>query len=560
LPELWLSHEDDPNYISRYYTPSFYAQYGERWGLPGKFYAIRLEGSHFCQLEGPTDFSNVSVAAGINVVGQHRGAWVDIDGDGLNDLLLTQLSVSEDDPQNLTYYHNNGDGTFTDLTTEAGFDIVKYSSVNLFADIDNDGDKDLISIVAVPHDPELDTGERTKLLLNDGTGHFTLQADTGLCNTDANFSSAGFGDYDRDGYLDLYVGTWLLEYPYAESDPDFLFHSNGDYTWTDVSLTSGIREDDDNPAAYKPSYGVTWVDYNDDGWYDIFVSNYGRTFNLLFENQGDGTFVEVGGEKNLDRPHTGTMGPGNTFGADFGDVNNDGYFDAIVSDIAHPRYEPGSGMSSFNYNDGPPDYTYTWANDQVLFHEDEGDVDPSFVDYDNDGRLDMFISSLYGGHYSRFYQQQEDGAWLDVSYWTGVETLAAAGNAWADYDGDGRMDLCSIFEPRADGVGGVWLFHNDLDNGNHWLEINLIGVADNRDAIGAKIHVTAGDLNVYRYVQGPRGHYGATPMYRQHFGLAQQSIIDTIEVRWPNGEVETWSGVNADQIITLTQGDPNVGK
>jgi hypothetical protein len=566
LPSLYYSEVKDetpqgqPLGTARWYEPEIYEQYGDRWGWVMRYYMIRLEGTHFCQIEDAPYFTNVTAAAGLNALGQHRGAWADLDGDGWDDLILTKLSTAEQ-TANVYYYRNNGDGTFTEQTAGSGLEAAEYTSITAIADIDNDGDKDLISIVAVPHDPELDTGERTKVLLNDGTGHFTEQADTGVCNTDANFSSAGFGDYNRDGYLDLYVGSWLIEYPYAPSDPDFLFRNNADLTFTDVSVEAGIREDNDDPGEYKPCYGVTWVDYNDDGWYDVFVSNYGRESNYLLENQGDNTFVDVASDKKLNRPLTTPYisGPGNTFGADFGDINNDGYFDAMLSDIAHPRYMPGSGPSSINVNDGPPDFAFTWSNDVIGFHADEGDVDPSFIDFNNDGRLDMFISSLYSGHYSRLYEQQEDGTWLDVTYWSGTEAHAAAGNVWADYDRDGDVDLCNIFEPRSDGVGGVWIFRNEIGNANNWLQVKLIGTDDNADAIGAKITVTAGELTQVRYVQGPRGHYGATPSFIAHFGLAQEAVADTIEVRWPNGDTQTWTGVDANARIVLTQGDAGVG-
>lgn len=569
-PYLYYSHVEDPLYQSRYYQEDNYAEFGDHWGYIGRFYMMRLVGQHFCQRETDTTFSDYTAASGADVTGQgqHRTHWTDLNGDGLQDIILTHLDTSTDS-HNIRYFQNDGDGTFTERTAESGLDQAQYSAVSMFVDYDNDGDADAFAIVQAAPDTDDDDddnddnddddvagakedhGIRSQVYLNDGSGQFTLlPPPTGL-EADVGFSSAGFGDYDRDGYLDLYIGSWLIEYPYAPSFPDYLYHNDGAGKFVDVSEESNIRGE----GNYKPCYGVTWVDYNEDGWYDIFVSNYGRERNFLLENQTDGTFIDVAVEKNLDAPANASAG--NTFGTDFGDWNGDGYFDAMMSEIAHPRYLPSSGQSSINLNDGPPDYTYTIMVDELGYHPDEGDVDPSFVDYNNDGRLDLYMSSLYTGHYSRMYEQQDDGTMLDVTYWTGVQVHACTGNAFADFDGDGDLDLLSAY--NADG-GGVKFFRNDLDNGNHWLEIKLVGVDSNRDAIGAKVTITVGSTTQTRYVQGPRGHYGAQPMLPVHFGLGLESVVDQIEVRWPTGEVETWTGVTADQLLTLTEGNPGITK
>jgi enediyne biosynthesis protein E4 len=569
LPELFYSGIEDPYLHSRYYRPSFFGSTGFRWGWAGtpfgnyRHYMIRLLGNSFCQMEDPPYFTDATDVAGLEIAGQgqHRTGWADVDGDGMQDIIFTRLSQT--DPATVVYYHNNGDGTFTDKSSDSGLDQAMYAAMSAFVDYDNDGDQDLFALVQVAPDPgdddddttdgsadgaKADHGYRNQLLKNDGSGNFTLVTETTGLELPVGFSSAGFGDLDRDGQLDLYIGAWLLEYPYSPSFPDRLFLSNGDDTFEDISEASGIWDEE---AA--PCYGVTWVDFNDDGWYDIFVSNYGRVNNFLWENNGNGTFTNVAKSVGLNRPKAPFSSAGNTFGADFGDWNNDGYFDAFMSDIAHPRYQPGSGQSSINLNDGPPDFDFTWMNEELGYHTDEGDVGPSFVDFNNDGRLDLYISSLYGGHFSRLYEQQADGTMLDATYWAGVETHDSTGNAWGDYDGDGDMDLLSAF--RANG-GGVTVFRNDGDYGNKWVEFKLVGETSNRDAIGAKVTVTAGDLVQHRYVQGPRGQYSAMPMKVQHFGLGAEAVIDTVEVRWPTGETETWTGLDAEAIYVLTEGDP----
>ena len=573
-PVLSQGHLANSNYRSRYYDESWADQSAPfKWGAPSYHYMFHLVGNRFCQREGELYFTDVTASAGVGVAGQHRTGWVDVDNDGDQDMVLTNLSAVAD---STVLYRNNGDGTFTDITAGSGLDGGYYATMSLFADYDNDGDKDafIINPVAWPDVIDDDTADDdivdddivdddaaedddtadddtvedpafSVVLTNDGTGHFSLVESTGL-DVYGMLSSASLGDYDNDGLLDLYIGAWLKEYPYYPSDPDYLFHNNGDGTFADASEATGIRD-----AFESPSYGVTWVDYNDDGEYDIFVSNYGRTDNFLFENKGDGTFVNVAAAANLNKPE-GT-GAGNTFGADFGDINNDGYFDAFLSEIAHPRYQPGSGPSSINVNAGPPGYEYSLENESLNYNPDEGDVDPSFVDFNNDGRLDLYISSLYSGHYSRLYEQQEDGTFLDITYWAGIEMEDCTGNAWADFDGDGDMDLLAAY--RIDG-GKVKLFRNDLQNDFDWAEIRLVGATANRDAIGAKVTVTAGDLAVVRYVQGARGHYGAQPQMRLHFGLGLAGAIDQVQVSWPGGDTETWTALEVNRFVVLTQGNP----
>jgi len=320
-----------------------------------------------------------------------------------------------------------------------------------------------------------------------------------------------------------------------------------------VSEASGVRN-----AVESPCYGVNWVDYNDDGKQDIFVSNYGRTNNFLFENQGNGTFNNVARDKGLDAYEERMAG--NTFGADFDDINNDGLFDAVLSDIAHPRYQPDSGPSSVKLNQGPPDDTFDNVNEEMNYNPDEGDVDPSFIDFNNDGRMDLFMSSLYEGHYSRLYEQQADGAFLDVTYWAGVEMHDCTGNAWGDYDGDGDLDLLSASRRADDGGSYTRLFRNDVGSENNWLAIKLVGVNANADGIGAKITVTAGDLVQVRYVKGPRGHYGAQPTMVAHFGLGQEGAVDQVQVEWVGGAADTWTGLDVNKYVTLTEGNPSVGK
>jgi hypothetical protein len=329
---------------------------------------------------------------------------------------------------------------------------------------------------------------------------------------------------------------------------------NGDGTFTDVSDAAGIYAESNRPA-----YGVMWTDYDNDSDMDIFVSNYGRTRNRMWQNQGDGTFVDVGKDIHLAsaREQSGNPeGPGNTFGADFGDINNDGALDCFMAEISHPRYQPYSEPSSLSLNSGAPDYTFTNVTEEVGIACDEGEVDPSFIDYDNDGLLDLFVSDLYTDHYCRLYRQNEDGTFSDISYLAGINVHDCTNNAWADFDRDGDLDLLTT--QRYAGTH-IRVFRNEIGQDNNWLTVRLTGDGTtNAAAIGARVQVTAGDLVQIREVQGGRGHASSQASIPVEFGLADKTTIDEVKVTWSDGAQATYTGVPVNRFINLVEDDATV--
>ncbi len=361
---------------------------------------------------------------------------------------------------------------------------------------------------------------------------------------------AALGDADGDGALDLYYGNWLELYPYNASVKDRYLVGDGSGCFVDAAEESGIAERLEGTDL--PSYGVVWADYNNDGHLDIYVSNYGYGDNLLWENQGDGSFVEVGEEKgvHIDKNTGMDNYGGNTFGADWGDIDNDGDLDLIATNIAHPRYQPWSDITQLLENGGSPDYVFDDVREELGVHYDEGDVNASFVDWDNDGDLDLMVSSLYTGHYSALYRNDGD-VFTDVTYEAGTHVHNAVGNVWLDADGDGDMDV--VVTDRED-APYVTLYFNQADTGNHWLELLLQGTTSNVSAVGARVTLESDGVTRIREVKGGGGHSGNQQSLLVHFGLGESSAIDSLTVRWPGGESESFAGLSADGRYLLVQG------
>jgi hypothetical protein len=353
---------------------------------------------------------------------------------------------------------------------------------------------------------------------------------------------------------------------------DFLFQGNGDGTFTDVTDAMGmaVQEGPNEPAGQnRPCYGVAWADYDNDNDLDIFVGNYGRRMNFLWENQhsqGSEGFVEVAFSVGLHaddiivpgwEPYSG----GNTFGEDWGDFDNDGDLDIFLAEISHPRYLPESDISSLQVNSGPPNYTFTDERVARGIHYREGGMEASWVDFNNDMLLDLMISYLYTNEYAALYRQNPDGTFTDVAYEAGVVVHDATNHAWADYDRDGDLDLG--ITNRGSG-SHLWLFENLEGNQNNWLTVRLEGAGCdtpgecNCGGVGARVYLTAGGVTQMREVQGGKGHFNSQPSLPVEFGLAQNDTIDELRVRWPCGADETYTGAEVNRFVLVREGQTAV--
>jgi len=483
-------------------------------------------------------------------------AWFDYNNDGLLDLYVLNgryldgvTDHSKPDGQDATnhLYRNNGDGTFTDVTQEAGVPGKGFAMGVTVGDYDNDGYEDIY----------VTNWNSAILYHNNGDGTFTdVTEKAGVQNNHWGIGAA-FVDYDRDGKLDLFVGNYLkfdpkVKKPYYtaeafagpldyEGDSNRLFHNNGDGTFTDVSERAGIA----NPPGR--AMGVTVGDFDNDGWPDIYVAN-DQMESYLYHNNHDGTFTNVAIEQNV---AYGTNGDTpSAMGPIFADYDNHGALDLFVSDMRYHRLFRNSPKEGF-FVDTTADAGIARVAGQYVGWGD------AFLDFDNDGWKDLFI--VNGGlHWlipmeDSLLHNNGNGTFTDISDESGSyfrTKKVGRGACFADYDNDGYIDAFIVV------LGGKGiLLHAKPPAGsarNHWLTLKLTGTNSNRDGFGARIEAVAGDLR--QMVENvPQAGYLSQNDPRPHFGLGSHTQVDRLTIHWPSGTVQTLENVKADQILQVTE-------
>jgi hypothetical protein len=496
----------------------------------------------------------------------------DLDNDGDRDAFAATYVAADDDGDGVTIAE--GDCNDADENVHPGADEVAGNGYDDDCDLvaddgtdESDGDSDGFSIAdgdcddtrddvhpgapeLLDHrdndcDGEVDEEFFNTVLLNDGSGLLEAIETSGVELLDPS-AAAALGDGDGDGVLDLYWGNWLVHYPDPPAVGDVYCRGLGDGTFEERTSEAGVT----SYLGPKPCYGVLWADYDNDGWLDIWAGNYGYEPNFLFQNQGDGTFVEAGEYLGVDMDGVGGQG-GNTFGGDFGDIDNDGDLDLYSANIAHPRYQPGSDPSTMLVNQGGSSFVFVEMREELGLHYDEGDVNAAFADFDNDMDLDLAVASLYRGHFSRLYRNDGEEGFTDVSYEAGVAVNDSVSVVWSDVDEDGDLDLIT-----ADRTGPpcVHLFVNRIGQQSGWVQLVLEGVTANRDAIGARVELEAGGVTQIREVRGGGGHSNTQQTRVVHFGLGGETAIDSLSVRWPGGESETIEGVEPGGRYRVVEG------
>jgi len=501
-----------------------------------------------------------SMGAGVAIFDYDNDGWQDlffVNGAKLQDPMPRGSSPDKSDPRYWNrLYHNNRDGTFTDITEKAGLPGRFYGMGVATGDYDNDGNVDLLV-----------TNLGGNILYhNNGDGTFTdVTAKAGVGGS-GWCTGACFVDYDRDGRLDLIVSRYV-QWDFSEvycgehrpgyrayCHPDqfepithLMFHNNGDGTFTDVSKKCGIA------GSPGKGLGVAIDDFDGDGWPDIFVAN-DSVAEQLFRNNHDGTFAEVALISGLGYDQNGHAFAG--MGADFGDYQNTGWPSVFVNALANQKYK------LFRNDKG----TFEDVTDSIglgastLSHSGWG---AKWIDYDNDGWLDLFVAQ---GHVMDNIQLTEptlrylepplllrnhQGRFSNVSPQSGsifTTPIAARGAAFGDLDNDGRVEVAINCND-----GPAIILHNRVGNGNHWLILNLIGTSSNRDAIGSKIRlVTESGQQQTRFVS-TAGSYLAASEKRAHFGVGSSKKIRLIEITWPSGIVQRLESVSADQILQVKE-------
>lgn len=523
-------------------------------------------------------FRHAASKTGVKFLPETMGGGVaifDADGDGRLDLFFTNGAASSSDTTSARppdkreprfwnrLYRNLGDWKFQDVTEQAGLAGTRYDFGAAVADYDNDGDVDL-------HVTGL---EGNTLFRNNGNGTFTDVTSLGAAVPGWS-SSAAFVDYDHDGWLDLYVGryldwTWASNPVCPSADgtgraychprqfapvSSVLLRNNGDGTFSDTSAASGIA------AHPGRALGVAIHDYDRDGWIDLFVANDSMR-QYLFRNTGRGTFAEVALEAGVAYDDDGRSFAG--MGTDVEDYDNDGWPDVIVTTLSLERYAlyRAIGAGRFEY----ASHT-TGIGRATLQNSGWG---TKFVDFDNDGRRDLFVAQ---GHVLDTVSRARQGfdylqpplmlrnqgpSFVDVSASLGpvfARPAAGRGAAFADLDNDGDIDVVI-----ANLDAGPALLRNDGDRSNHWLTVSLRGTRSNRHGIGAIVSVVDEHGRTRSGICSTASSYQSGSDRRVHFGLAGARIVRRIEVRWPSGTVQVLNDIGADRILEIVE-SPSDGR
>ncbi len=474
--------------------------------------------------------------------------WFDYDRDGKLDLFLGNGPGLKS-----SLYHNNGDGTFTDVAEQAGLAITTGVMAAVAGDLDNDGYQELL----VSGDGGFlnPTPSIFRLFRNNRNGTFTdVTATSGIIPPMVQ-TGAALGDIDNDGRLDIFIGS-PGSMPLQVQYKNRLYHNDGHLHFTDISQQAGVD------SAVGACVG-TFSDYDRDGWIDLFVANCGTvqgqpTPMELYHNNGDGTFTEVAQQ-------AGLTGLGLWMGLAFGDFDNDGNIDVFVSNagVAPPL---GILPHALFHNNG--DGTFTNLGPQLGLDKLRWGWGNALIDFDNDGWPDLFFTGAFPnpmdpsvfvgpngeGNYGVLWHNNHDGTWTDLS-----STLPhdfrhdySSGVAVGDFDGDGFQDLVAMvtyFPPLATSSQPV-LLHNK-GNGNRWLKVRTVGTASNRDGVGARVQMTSGGLTQTQEV------YAGSSMNSMHsqilnFGLGKKTE-GTVDVRWPSGYHNRIYQVQAGEELTFTE-------
>jgi enediyne biosynthesis protein E4 len=457
------------------------------------------------QNNGDGTFTDVTDRAGVPGTGFGLGCvWGDYDNDSFPDLYVTQFGKN-------VLYHNNGNGTFTDVTERAGVAAVEsgtqFHAGATFFDYDRDGRLDLYvggyvtfgpnslkyckfaeALTNCP--PSVYHGSPDMLYHNNGDGTFTnMTSAAGIFQPEGKNLSVGAADYDNDGWPDLFVANDGLN--------AYLYHNEHNGTFNEIALLSGMALT--GRGNIMAAMCISLGDYDNDGWLDLYISDFQKNSDHIWHNDGKGVFEEVSDQAGITAPTHDVL----SFGGGFFDYDNDGWLDLFIANgHVYPEVEQVS-----------PEIHYKQINS--LFH--------------NQGNGKFVETTKFAGN--------------------GFQTpYAGRGVAFADFDNDGLMDLV---------VGNnddpPLLLHNGGGTGNHFLNFKLVGTKSNRDAMGARIRVQAGGLSQIREIAGG-GSYLSQSDLRANFGLAQAAVAESVEIKWPSGQQQVFRNLEADKFYLVEEG------
>lgn len=493
-------------------------------------------------------------------------AAFDYNNDGLLDIFFTNgAAIPALEKSDASYFNrlfrNNGDGTFTDVTEKAGLRGVGYSMGVAAGDYDNDGFVDLY-VAGV---------NRNQLFHNNGDGTFTdVTEKAGVSGAVPKLGkawsvAAGWFDYNNDGLLDLLVVNYLdynvktaRQCPAEgvpaycspnefQGTPNILYRNNGDGTFTDVSEQSHIAQ------YIGKGMGLALADYDGDGFMDVFISN--DTFqNFLLHNNGDGTFSDAAMLAGVQFNESGRYMAG--MGADFRDIDNDGRPDILQTSMFGDSFQLYHNMGDGQFEDISGESGLTRMSSRLTAWG------TGIFDFDNDGQKELFTAcaeildtSMEIVHRpfplpNRLFHRRGELIFEDISARAGADFVRPAahrGAAFGDFNNDGKIDIViSVIN------GPPQLLMNRSKNGNHWIILHLIGTKSNRDGLGTRVKITTARGSQYNHATTAVG-YSSSSDKRVHFGLDDATVIEKIELDWPSGIKQSLTNVKADQILTIIE-------
>ena len=525
--------------------------------------AASQAGIHFRHINGatPEKYMPETMGSGCLFFDYNDDGWIDIFLVNGGSLVNSKLAASS----HSALYRNNGDGTFSEVTQQAGVKNQGYGMGACAADYDNDGRKDLY----------LTNFGSNVLYHNNGDETFSDVTDKAGVGFSSWGSSCAFADINNDGYLDLFVVNYvdfglsnnkfcgsLVEglRSYCHPNvyrglPNVLYRNNGDGTFTDITQQAGVF------TRAGKGLGIAFGDYDNDGWADIYVAN-DSVPNFLYRNLGNGTFSEVGLSTGVAVDENGLPKAG--MGTDWGDFDNDGLLDIYVTNL-------NSETNTLYRNNGGGLFTdVTWQaglGEPTLPFVGFG---TAFLDYDNDGHLDLVVANghildnvslsrdnLTYAQRNLLFHNEGNGTFREIGLSAGPGMAlekVSRGLAVADIDNDGDLDLLiNNCNQTAD------LLLNDNRTKNHWFIVKLIGTKSNRDAIGTRLKLTVNGLTQIREIKAGSSYQSQNDT-RAHFGLGKTTNVDRLELRWPSGTLEVLKDLKADQILTIREGAGIVGR
>lgn len=496
----------------------------------GTTLALAFQGSAQSSLEAPfTRITSGPIAT--DAVTSLSAAWGDPDNDGWLDLFVGNQYFPDDTTNRL--YRNNRDGTFSRPNIQGvTTDPSKSAHASAWVDYNNDGWQDLFVVNLST------TGNYFYRNTGDGAFDRMTAAQIGPIASDKGYSVAtAWADYDGDGFLDLFIANGAL----ILDERDWLYHNNGGTRFT--------RANNAVTAPVGQSTQGTWSDFDNDGDVDLFVTHSGDQVNSLFRNDGFGVFVDATQRSGLTHRNYGT-------GAVWGDDDNDGDLDLFVTSM---RLSSPNLRNLFYKNRGDGSFERITTG---VIAEDQGQfLSSAWIDYDNDGWLDLFVTVPSESDTSptsiknRLYHNLGDGTFAKATHGALVTDHGSTGGAaWGDYDNDGFLDVFVCYGSFS--VNTNALYHNNGDTNNSWIKIRCVGTVSNRSAIGTKVRAKARIGGVDRWqmrqITGSEGWLSFNSL-EALIGLGDAPVIDTLRIEWPSGIVQEIHHVPVKQTLTVVE-------